>query len=379
MFCQGNIDTRAPWFVSALLLSVPEVWSAACIVTPKRHDCWEGHLLTQITKECLPHCGNKRSKGNPFDLGKKKGLRLCTELFKLNATSSFTLSQLLETFPSGLYPTVCVQRPNTGSVLSTHNVLILVNTADEPLPFPFHRDDPDWELRTIFASSASKTRTGSSWTGSHYYRHGGLLHPDWWVQRRNSRQTCRPEKLAENCTAADIMAVELGNWTACVYVRASNAPFCHLRDSLLATCGGQHKVACRHHRYPLITAPAKCSVRCVQTLSQAQCEEKACMMCPEEHCSSALCRLHLDAVPSDEETHYVPCKPSGQSSAAINTSHPCSSGLDGNLHRKLPFLEEDEENNMDGNVRFAHCGDGDCAVEAEFELKEHKEEDYFMT
>jgi len=98
------------------------------------------------------------------------------------------------------------------------------------------------------------------------------------------------------------------------------------------------------------------------------------MMCPEEHCSSALCRLHLDAVPSDEETHYVPCKPPGQSSAAINTSRPC-----GNLHRKLPFLEEDEENNMDGNIRFVHCGDGDCAVEAEFEVKEHEEEDYFMT
>jgi len=33
MFCQGNIDTRAPLFASALLLSVPEVWAAACSIT----------------------------------------------------------------------------------------------------------------------------------------------------------------------------------------------------------------------------------------------------------------------------------------------------------------------------------------------------------
>jgi len=121
MFSQGNIDTRAPWFTSALLLSVPEVWAAACSVTPKRYDRWKGHLLTQLTRECLPHCGSKRSKGDPFDSGKKKGLRLCTELFRLDGASSFAPSQLVDTFPARLYPTVCVECSSTISVSPDHS------------------------------------------------------------------------------------------------------------------------------------------------------------------------------------------------------------------------------------------------------------------
>jgi len=255
-----------------------------------------------------------------------------------------------------------------------------VNTTEEPRPFPDQGPSPDWELRTIFVSSASKTKSASSWTGNHYYRHGGILHPNWWVQRRHLRQPCSSEKVPEHCTAADIMADELGHWTACVYVKACNAPFCHLRDSLLSTCGGQHKVACRHHWYPLITAPAKCSVQCIETVAQeqTQCTESAHMLCPEDGCSTALYRLHFDAVPEDEGTCYVPCKPGDQSNVMLNRV-PCSSEQCGNLHTRLPFLEEDDENSMDGNVRFAHCGDGDCAIEAEFELNEQEEEDYFMT
>ena len=376
MFSQGNIDTRAPWFASALLLSVPEVWAAACSVTPKRYDRWEGHLLTQLTKECLPHCGGKRSKGNPFDSGKKKGLRLCAELFHLDPTSSFAPSQLVDTFPASLYPTVCVACSGTYSVSPSHNVLVLLNNTEEPRIFPVEGPGPDWELRTIFVSSASRTKSASSWTGNYYYRHGGILHPNWWVQRRHLRQPCNPEKVPEHCTAADIMADELGHWTACVYVKACNTPFCHLRDSLLNTCGGQHKVACRHHRYPLITAPTKCSVQCIQTVAQEQmqCTESAHMLCPEDGCSTALCRLHFDAVPECEGAHHVPCTPEEPSNQL-----PCSSEQCENLHTKLPFLEEDDENSMDGNVRFTHCGDGDCAVEAEFELNEQEEEDYFMT
>jgi len=102
------------------------------------------------------------------------------------------------------------------------------------------------------------------------------------------------------------------------------------------------------------------------------------MLCPEDGCSTALYRLHFDAVPEDEGTCYVPCKPGDQSNVMLNRV-PCSSEQCGNLHTRLPFLEEDDENSMDGNVRFAHCGDGDCAIEAEFELNEQEEEDYFMT
>lgn len=226
----------------------------------------------------------------------------------------------------------------------------------------------------MFVSESHKTK--QKWTGSCYHRHGGLLHPCWWHQSRGRMST----KMPHDWSIQQLSPEQMRQWTACVYVKKSNEKATHARDSLLTTCGGQHKVMCKEHRYPLITAASKTKQKCHANVANAGCQKDAFVICPEENCKSSLCEIHFNSMTIGSETLYVSGTSDPPHHDSATEEHVHILGESGQQHDKeIPLIENGKDEEMNGNIKFRHFGYENCAIDAEFEFNEQDEDDYFVT
>jgi hypothetical protein len=62
----GNTDNRCAWFLSSMMLLIPEFWNAVSNLPNKDQQHWEGNVLTFLTVKCLEHISPTGTKGSPF-------------------------------------------------------------------------------------------------------------------------------------------------------------------------------------------------------------------------------------------------------------------------------------------------------------------------
>ena len=113
-------------------------------------------------------------------------------------------------------------------------------------------------------------------------------------------------------------------WTSCVYVR--NRPFTKatIQRKILGACGGQSKVYCSHHNYPMICVPSKSKTRpacqCYtgdlpesltntntdqEQQQSGRCKHLAMYTCPVENCQHCICNIHYNSVLESDQSFYV--------------------------------------------------------------------------
>jgi hypothetical protein len=148
-------------------------------------------------------------------------------------------------------------------------------------------------------------------------RHEPNKFSSWWCI---SRDRNLPRSVNDS---VDINGIRSSTWDVAVYVKSNVFSSKLLRGSVLASCGGQHKVHCAQHKLPLITCPEKnfrscsCGKGALPTLSQSlesrgdlilpsnSCNRKAIFCCSVSDCASAICKNHHAEVLDLQYKFYV--------------------------------------------------------------------------
>ena len=411
-------DTRAVWYLSSIMLLVPELWEAVAAVRGKVDNEWEGNLLTFLTDKCLPHITPKSTRGNPFsrDKGEKK---MVTELFTDRTSVLFRMGFLRNYIANNArLPTVLVHEncfppeivPNDKNavvITRDYSTISLAARAWIP-PESLMAHGRKWKLCYIGESSnLGPTTNPNAWGGTAYCRHSGTEFCHWWKVSRNGTL---PEKHVPRFVAINM---ELPWWEVAVYVACNSSITSTMRDSILSSCGGQHKVYCHEHNYPLITAPSRTPLTCSchtgalvdvgEELSRpdVKCNRKSVFSCAVPGCLTAICKTHHVGV-LDWDGKYFVGELCGYGDArpvlhdifdledARHHGH-VASFLDRNLvppvegNNQDDGDEENEQNdglplnNVDRNNDNNGDDDSDQGLEAHFRLQENIDLGLFFT
>ena len=129
----------------------------------------------------------------------------------------------------------------------------------------------------------------------------------WWIYSSDSKQ---PVKIDINDSA--VMGKFHSNWKSCHYEVIDSAKIRESKYQYLEYLGGQGRFICANHHVPLTVINRKRSIICC---FEEQCHRKAAWLCPEDNCSSSVCRTHFKthSVSSDrlfiKPTATVPSTP----------------------------------------------------------------------
>ena len=382
-----GFDTRAAWYLSSMMLLIPEIWQAVAAVENKKSWEWEGNLLTYLTVNCLPHIKPNSTRNGPFSckLSKQK---LLSKFFADFTGRSHTT--LLSSFIDNeqLLPTIYVhnntiplQIPDGKEVL----VVIrenLVDNAGQVAWIPretMTMHSKSWRLCYIGQSNNSTQQNHNSWDATVFCRHSNDQFCDWWKVTRAGRM---PMNHTSNAIHAEIQ-----NWEVAIYVLVDPLITAEMRDSIMSSCGGQSKVYCEQHNYPLICAEHGTSRICCcsndnignigQPLEQpiTRCTKKAMYCCPVSSCRNSICKNHQVRVVDWQGKYYVgdrcgygeprPINDVFNEDDNNNITH-VESFLEGG--QVMPNFEEEYDND-----------DDDQRIEAHFRLMENIDDGIFLT
>ena len=383
---QSNIDTRVPWFLSSMMLLLPEFWSCVASAPEKKDWCWEGYLLAFLTSKYLPHIKIKRSSTSifPTTISEKD---LLAKYFQ--STPQFSMRPLVTKLKfrnGGLPGLVVYENCLPENIPDDKRVIVVardINTLQgsavnwvPPLQFEPTLGER-WKLCYISSIDIpSNARNANDWEGTVYSRYSSSELSGWW---KSLRSTDLP-LLSDGPPLSDNSWI----WDICVFLREDAYITNDLRDQLLSSCGGQHTVYCREHHYPLISPRKGDGRRCVcatgnipdvnvqpQAIQHtAICGCKPSYCCTIPTCPSAICRVHHAQVQDVRAKFYV-----GQT---------CSYGaiLPGNnlpvddqvLPLDIPLFEQPN----DRTTRNIPDNDGDT-FESHFHLRDMDIDNYFNT
>jgi hypothetical protein len=228
-----------------------------------------------------------------------------------------------------------------------------------------------WKLVCLISTEPCLLTSGKpDWSGQAFMRHEHSSCTHWWGQSRKSKYA---QKYGGN-----ILQRQADQWDVCVYVNISNAIDFAIRDSLLSACGGQNKVYCADHQFPLIAVAQKGHAQCnclpgsipepqVATVSlPTTCGKQAAFSCAVPSCYNGICNVHHKAVIDTDNKFYVGdrCyygRPRTQSEADVNENlrginflHPEQGYQDGS------WSDDSDADSIESNnfiTVMKHCAD----------------------
>ena len=331
----GDIDTRSPWILCAMIVTLPDIWNEVVQVR-KRDWEWEGWVLMAVSRNCLPQYKLQHTSSNPFS--RKLNFKdLVNEYIQPPNTSKLRPSNIHQKFLppaddparysgilSLLHQFTEPKDPKTKVVIVTKRNSL----ASRWSPVQQIKDTL-WELRFLAVTTASKTnKSPNTWKGTIYCRHGTSLHPLWWSIDRDSST---PEKKSEAWTSTNLEKIAKKNWTVCVYIRNQSFTPDYIRHSLLEACGGQSKAYCHDHQKPLISVPNRVHCKCCcNTTGNKTCSKNAIYMCSDRLCKIAICKQHFCSIHTTDQKFMI-----GKNGVGTYGPHP----------RENNTEDEDEDHN----------------------------------
>ena len=191
-----------------------------------------------------------------------------------------------------------------------------------------------WKLCFLGGSTNTQSMASpNAWHGTAFCRHSHDPCSDWW---KLSRKGSLPENYTPRYNAIHL---EFPWWEVLVYVACDSYLTPNMRDSILSSCGGQNKVYCGEHNYPLITVAARSPLTCTchegrlvevgEPLSQpmSRCLKKGIFSCAVPSCGTAICRNHHASVVDWEGKYFV--------------GHLCGYGVARPVQHDIFEIEED--------------------------------------
>ena len=304
----AQYDARSAWIICHMMLSTPELWES---VTSgfKYYDSWEAWTLSFLGKT-LQHL-SLPSRDNPFRV------KTQAQLFHDHIQDGSTHRGY---HPAAIYDKFnhanMERKKHFRSITCQYNtfvppennaqtIAIIVNKVLAPrgqnVPRLFTKRYEGWELRFVSFSNRSSTAHThpNKWRGAIYMRHGGPTHKAWW---RIGKDAKIPTKKPTDWTIPDLKS-SAPNWNVCIFVRQHNFIGNSLRDKVLHSCGGQTKLMCGAHRFPLIISGRNADLVCLRSSAATKICLKLCRYrCPVDVCPTALCKDHFQdfSVPSGQ-------------------------------------------------------------------------------
>ena len=315
----ARYDARSAWILCSMLLSVPELWETVTAGF-KKYASWEPWTLSFLSKY-LPHL-SLPSRKNPFKVPTQSEL-FEKHIQRFNTHRGYDPQTIYDKFyetnrtPNRLYKSVCCQydrfRPPSDNAIKITIVVNKVLAArGETVPTLFTRRFNEWELRFVCFSniSASPESHPQQWNGAAYMRHGKPCHNSWW---RIGKDSILPTKRPPGWKIRDLGG-SARNWNVCIFVRSKLLVTNELRDQVLRTCGGQSKLFCDEHRFPLIITGKNAALVCLKSSSETDiCTNECRYRCPVSDCHAALCKHHFkwqcSSVPTGSTCNLKPAIP----------------------------------------------------------------------
>ena len=155
---------------------------------------------------------------------------------------------------------------------------------------PIHRiDEKKFELRTVINL---KTTLGSfKYDATVFSHHGGDSHQKWFVFNRKDSISIQTE---EN---ANFVIPNYNHLVAVYCIVDKNISSTSFNAEVLNHIGGQNKVYCECHKYPLIYS--------VDRKNKCACGKKEHFSCPELQCNNCICQSCIDRIPLMTEQIFV--------------------------------------------------------------------------
>lgn len=404
-------DNRTVWLLSSMMLLVPEVWQAISAMPFKKQKNWEGNLLTFLTVRCLDHITPLAPSQSPFPktYGTKALLKdyftddhphsLGSRIFRMGHFRDYFLSNLTRTptiqMSNNRFPQQATDTANTVVITRDYSDIHTFDHLWVPVD-TIEQAGKVWKLCYLAKTNSRMSDNPNDWDGKIYCRHSNRDLSQWWcVDRKGSFPTA--------AQPGDIIG-SLNQWDVAVYVQYDTYVTQAMRDSVLASCGGQHKVYCTQHNYPLISVcrndPVTCSCGSdgVGQFGQpkmeptTRCGKKPLFRCAVASCTSSICRMHHASVVDWGGKYYtgVQCGYDTIEGQVHDIFH-----LDGedNFTGGLNFLDSDQANDdaqaeeralaedevADAAPNEYGNDDDDERFEAHFRLQAAMDDDLFVT
>ena len=125
-----------------------------------------------------------------------------------------------------------------------------------------------------------------------YSRHGGEDFQNWWKQSNKGTST---SKVTSDDRLLNSYLEETANWEMATYIKMEGRNNGTARQHLLSHLGGQTKLYCAKHHFPLIVSsfPSKKQCCCLQKGNNNLCKSKNIpFQCPVKGCTTMLCKKH---------------------------------------------------------------------------------------
>ena len=253
----------------------------------KTNQDWEGWILTYIVTHVLRHKSIKAKRSNPFALkgltAKKIEERLLSECKRVTEEPTLYLFTSMKRLFHRNTSVKVIQFTRDLDTNDNVEVVIVVSSQEECLS-QFIHSFPDFDLRVIgcYSQERDTRNSGTAGTGKIFARHGIAFRYQEIIQK--------DQQGAYNCSMTDAQIVSLVDrrWEYLVFVRRAPNDCKVMRDSFLKLQGGQTKIVCKKHTYPLVSAPRlKSSTR---VCSLPGCRRKLFFQCPGYKCVIGLCK-----------------------------------------------------------------------------------------
>lgn len=416
-------DGRIAWILSSLMLLVPEVWESVAAIPNKKQWNWEGHLLTYLTAKCLPHVTPASSSGTLFGKAGPTEEELINEYLAPgdSVTGTFSTRHLETLFAPGAsrMSNVAIER-HSFPVSVPADVSIVLVTREYCLdaasdlrwnpPMKLSQHGRRWKLCYLAETALDQSSNEPNhWSGTVYSRYSSDETRHWWKAQRR-------KDLPVECGTSFVRTAAM-LWDVCVYVAHDASVTAAMRDQILASCGGQNKVYCRAHNYPLISSPKTDERTCYCRVGQlpllhpaddipdnrsARCGLKSIFACTVPTCLASICRRHQAGVAEwsgkffvGTECSYGPAVAGATNFTAeeqrVNLAMPFN---DSQREERVPVGDDNEmpvldfdagfdrDEEIDRMVELTGGGDdddaGDERLEAHFRLLENLDNEVFI-
>jgi len=256
------------WMLSSMLLSIERLWTIVATI-PQRSDNWHGHLLSFLTKQCLPF--TRRKSGN--DCFKYNSNATIFSQFRNGETLIDLLQNIDSVYAIDLHKATYNGEDRIAKYLDTveknEKVIIFagVGLHDQFDHIYDYDDGSSYELRYIARSKLNV----QNFAPVVYSRHG-LNFSSWWLQ----------DKHPDVKQIGHLPNLQCNQEYIFVYVKVDTVDMTSYRNQFLKLLGGQTHVQCSKHSIPLISSSGKKS-NCII------CNERKEYLC----CSCQLCKIKI--------------------------------------------------------------------------------------
>lgn len=288
-FCRHN-DAGSMWQLCAMLLCVEPLWQLLATKDSYTVDCWYGHLLVYLSKNCIPSNKRRQQKKDCFKVGNSSFYEL-EEKFP-NASDSF--EQLFHEFSS----IQCFEVEDytdrdiilslfQNDVQSQHTDIVILSNIDCSEMFvPQFINYPTCRYELVFLSSWWFD-DDDQWDYVLTCRHGRHF-TSWWSKRRDDEIFLKKGR-NDDLQGDDFVGV---------FVKVTSPDFEYHKVELLKLLGGYGHVFCEEHRLPLVSSCRKMNCSCGKN------KKREHVRCSVPNCDVGLCKTCLSSLDTDS-VHFI--------------------------------------------------------------------------